>query len=170
MIVILATINGPADLSASEAATLREFCISKGIGKPVQVSTAEELNEALEKNSSEGYLLFSNFPPDSSYPGSGKSISIKTKNGVEESSWEADSYTKSSALFGKICKKHHIKGLHFITAAPENVISDENLKSISPTTLISVQRKKDWIQPEYDFHALYRLYVTKKIKETISEN
>lgn len=168
MIVIIAKINGSTELSKMEASEVNETCKKMNIPVPINVSTSGKLKEVLEKHKDQDCLLFSNFPPDSEYPGSGKRVEKYVKNDITYRFHKADSYVKSNALYNEIFAKYSFNAIHFITGAPENMISDEMLKSLSPNTLITVNRNNDWIHPNTIYSQSYKRFVMKKIKEAVT--
>jgi len=165
MLVINAYINGHPTLSSEGNAVIGEFCKAIDIGPPVNVYKYERLAEILEENRDQKVLLFSNFPPNSSYSGSGKGKRTINEQGEEYESWDADSYLKSKSIFDSWIGKYNFKTIHFITGAPEKKLSDEMLKSLSVTIPITVTRKREWIHPAIEFEKLYIGFMKIKIAE-----
>lgn len=163
--IILAEINGSPELQVRQAIRLRKNCEAMGINHPVNVNSVDELIDVLGENKKQNVLLFSNFPPNSSYPASGKSMKLVDEGEYISRSWEADSYSISQKLFTALQKSYTFKAIHFITGAPVSILSDDLIKSLLPGTLISIARKKDWIKEKSDYQELYRLHIEEKIKE-----
>jgi len=165
MIVINAYINGHPTLSSKGNAEIREFCKTVDIDPPVNVFQVGKLIEILQENRNQKVLLFSNFPPDSSYPGSGEKKRTKKEQGQDYESWNADSYSRSKSLFEAWTGKYNFKTIHFITGAPQEELSDEMLKSLSAIIPITVTRKRDWIHSTIEFEKLYVGFMKVKIVE-----
>ncbi len=170
MIVIIAEINNREDMPVSEASKLNQVCTAIGVKLLINIHSVEKLTEVLEKNKKNTCLLFSNFPPNSSYPESGKSINMVDKGDYYLLSWDADSYSKSLPFFKGLCTKYKLKAIHFITGAPEKRIGDDLLKALSPHTPMTITRKDVLITPAHNYALLYRLLIVQKIKEAIRKN
>ena len=164
--VILAEINGTPELEVRQAIKLKKTCEFMGLEHPVNVNSAANLIDLLGEDKNQSFLLFSNFPPNSSYPDSGKSINLVDKGEYISRSWDADSYSISQNLFTALEKRYTFTAVHFITGAPPFMLSDDLIKSLFPRTLLTIIRKKDWINSETNYQELYRLYIEKKIRET----
>ncbi|MBN1181154.1 MAG: hypothetical protein JXB49_02630 [Bacteroidales bacterium] len=119
----------------------------------------------LEKHKNDKFLLFSNFPPDSSYKQSPKK-SVKIGDQIFES-WNADSYTKSTLLFQEWINKFSMAGINIVTGAPNEKLGDIEIKSLTHNVDISVTRKYEWIHPSLDFENMYLLFILEKIKEVV---
>ena len=165
MIVINAYINGHPTLSTRGIAEIGEFCKSVDIDQPVNVFQAEKVEEILEENRNQKVLLFSNFPPDSSYPGSKKTNGTEEAGDENRTAWDADSYLKSRSLFESWTGKYNFKTIHFITGAPQEKLSDDMLKSLSEIIPITVTRKRDWLNSTIEFEKLYVIFMKIKIGE-----
>lgn len=168
MVVINAEINGTPSLSGHTVAKLKDFCKKVNIFHFGNVYTIEVLAAKLEFNKHHNIILFSNFPPDSSYPESGKKTGVKMVNNIKCRSIEADSYSKSTSLFKDLLNKYNFKSIHFITGAPEDMVSSQQLLSLSESAISTVTRKADWIHPDLDYEQMFYLYLTRKIKETVA--
>ena len=167
MKVIIAHLNSTNDLSQFNLFMLKDTCESFGIQESAKVNTPEKLLEKLEKTRGESILLFTNFPPNSSWLGSGKTIKTEDKGSYIHRYWEADSYAESNELFGKIAIDYTFKAVHFITGAPENIISDEYLKSLVPEIIATVTRRGKWIGEDLNYRELYYGFLQRKIKEAL---
>lgn len=165
MVVIIAEINGSSSLSGQETSKLKEHCKAMGIDEPQYAYTTDNLSKLLEQNRDQKVLLFSNFPPDSSYPESGKTLKEFEKGDIIYRSWDADSYSKSKYLFEAWIGKFNFKTIHFITGALQEELSDEMLKSLSAIIPITVTRKSEWIHPAIEFEKLYVSFMKVKIVE-----
>lgn len=170
MLVIIAEINGHNSLSASSMAKLKEYCKTVDLDQPINVNSFAGLMEMLDEKRNNTILLFSNFPPDSSYPDSGKTKNTTQVGAIELQAWDADSYEKSRSFFSKILNKYKFRAIHFITGAPKEKLSDELLLTLSTQTPITVTRKRDWIHPDLDYDQLYCLFLIEKIKEAVLKN
>jgi hypothetical protein len=165
--VILAEINGSPELEVRQSIKLRKDCEAIGIKHPVNVNSVEDLIDVLGEEKGQSVVLFTNFPPNSSYPDSGKSMKMVDEEDHILRSWEADSYSISLKLFTALEKRYTFKAIHFITGAPPFFLTDENIESLFPGTPITINRKKDWIDSGKDYQELYRLFVEEKIKEAL---
>ena len=167
MLVILAEINGSPELKVREAIRLKKSCEELGIPHPVNINSVEDLIDLLGEERDQGCLLFSNFPPNSSYPESGKSMNLVDEGNSISRSWEAGSYTTSRNLFGVLNKRYSFKAIHFVTGAPEMFLTDDMIKSLFPGTSVTIQRKREWLKTKSDYQHLYRLFVEEKIQEAL---
>lgn len=167
MKIILAEINGTPELEVRHAIKLRKTCEELGLEHPINVNSAEELIDMLGEYKGQDILLFSNFPPDSSYPTSGKSMKLVDKGDYIARSWEADAYSISKKLFTALEERYIFKAIHFITGAPSLRLKDEHIISLFPETPLTITRKRDWINAELDYQLLYRMYVEKMISESL---
>jgi hypothetical protein len=95
MVVIIAEINGSSSLSGHETSKLKEHCKAMGTDEFQYAYTTDNLSKLLEQNRDQKFLLFSNFPPESSYPKSGKTLKEFEKGDNIYRSWDAYSYLKS---------------------------------------------------------------------------
>jgi len=167
MKIILAEINGSPELDFRQARKLNKICDEMGLGHPVNVNSVAELIDVLGDNKGQSVLLFSNFPPNSSYPDSGKSMKLVDEGDYISRSWEADSYSLSQKLFTVLEKKYIFKAIHFITGAPCFILGDGLIKSLFLEIPLTIIRKKDWIKGEKSYWELYRFHIEKKIKEAL---
>jgi hypothetical protein len=131
------------------------------------VTTAERLTETLEENKDQEFLLFTNFPPDSSYPDSGKPILTYDDGEYIRKGWEADAYSRTTVLFNDIFNKYKFKAVHFITGAPVSKADDKMLKSLSPEIYVTVTRKNNWVHPDLIYEHLYMIFIADNIKEAV---
>jgi hypothetical protein len=139
-----------------------------GLDLPVKVFSEQDLLRALD-NMKDECILFTNFPPDSSYPGNSKLINIRDKGDYYNRSWDADSYEISHALFRKIVGNYKLKAIHFLTGASENKISDKNLFYFSSSeTIVTVTRRKELMAKVSEYPKLYKQFILKKIKESLN--
>jgi hypothetical protein len=170
MLVINAEINRFPFFSSRAGAKIKEFCKTLDIMEPLSVYTTEELRGNLTNNLEESILLFSNFPPDSSYPDSGMSRKNYRKDELGYPSLESDSYTRSLSFFTVLCLKYKFKAIHFITAAPEEKLSDDRIRSLSGIIPITVTRKKEWIHQGRNYEQMCSLFMIQKIREAVLED
>ncbi len=167
MKVILANINGIPELKVRHSIKLKKTCESLGLEHPLHANSAEELIDILSEHKEEDLLLFSNFPPSSSYPESGKSIQLVDEGDYISRSWEADYYSISQSLFVALEKRHKFKAIHFITGAPSFLLEDRHIESLFPGTHLTIIRKQNWIGKDSNYQELFRLYLEKNIKEAL---
>jgi hypothetical protein len=171
MIVVIAELNKNLVTDYLNIVKLKDGCLKAGAEHVFVAQTADELKDVLRENKYNKILLFSNFPPNSSYPDSGKTMKQVDKGSYTVRAFEADSYSKSMDFFLSLLKdpKKFIK-IHFITGAPKQVLKDEQLKSLSPDTKITVLRKKDYMDENLDYNKLIQNYVVEKIQAITSKN
>ena len=170
MVVINAEINQFSFFSRSIAANLKELCETLDIPEPVSVNTVEALAEKLEEHRDHDILLFSNFPPDSSYPDGKKTGNSFRNDECGYQSWQEDTYARSISLFKYLGMEYKFKAIHFITGAPEKLVSDEMLRSFSGHFPVTVARKKDWLHRVLSYEQLFILFMLDKIKEAIPQS
>ena len=168
MKVIIANINGIDELIDFEVSKINEFCLGLGIASPVLVHTIERLTKTLEENMSENFILFSNFPPDKSYESKRKADGYLEYDDQVDEYWQSYSYSKSKMHFKNLLTNYDFKAVHFITAAPEERVSNILLKSLFPIMPISVIRKETWRSGALSFAHYYTIYITEKIQEAVS--
>ena len=170
MIILIANINGSVGLEEVESASLNSEIKNLGLELPKKVFSEKDLLNMLEDKKDNECILFTNFPPDSSYPGSGKQIKITDKGDYYNRSWDADSYEISHALFRKIVGNYNLKAIHFLTGAPESMISDKMLTYFSSSeTVVTVTRRKELMAKVSEYPRLYKQFVLEKVKETINK-
>jgi len=167
MLVILAELNGSPELEVREAIKLKKSCEKLGIPHPVNINTVEDLIDLLGEDRDQSFLLFSNFPPNSSYAGSGESMNLVDEGDTISRSWPADSYSISLSLFKTLNTRYSFDAIHIITGAPHLILTDEKIKAIFPDLPITIKRKKVWIESGESYQHLYRLFVEEKIKEAL---
>ncbi len=167
MLVILAEINGSPELEVREAIMLKKSCEKLGIPHPVNIDSVEDLIDLLGEDSDQSFLLFSNFPPNSSYYGSGKSMNFVDEGDTISRSWLADSYSVSLSLFKTLNKRSSFKAIHIITGAPDLILTDEMFNAIFPDLPNTIKRKREWINSGENYQHQYRLYIEEKIKEAL---
>ncbi len=164
MIVIISEINGSQMFDSSHMLKLKSEFDSLDVEMLIYVYSDEELLQVLRENKYKNFIVFSNFPPNSSYPGSGKKMNYKDEGSELTRSWEADSYSMTKGLFEDICSKYKILEIHFLTGAPVQMVSDEFIKSVSQTARITITRKKQLIDSGLDFHQTYCNYIVETVK------
>ncbi len=170
MKVIIASINGRPALTDIIAENLAGECTKMGIQPPLYLQTLENISNTLTENKNKEFLMFTNFPPDSSYEGSGKTITRKEEGDLIYESWEADSYKKSKEFFSSICIEHSFKAIHFITGAPEEIASDGIIRNCACGNLVSIKRKSGWLKSEIPYSSLLKRYILEKIREQLKKN
>lgn len=92
MLIIHANLNRRAPrFIGDEALSLQTFCEAYGIKLIIDINDTESLETLVNTYKSETILLFSNFPPDSSYPG----CEQRDQAILSNPEWNADTYEKS---------------------------------------------------------------------------
>ena len=157
MIIIYAYINARFTYEVPGRMKLAEFCIQNGFHAPFFINTTEGMELLLEQNRDETILLFSNFPPNSSYPEN------RRKN--PDKSWEADSYERTGRHFSEWTTRYRFAAIHIVTGAPESVLSDESIKGYLPDQKITVIRKGKWAQEGVDYENVFTSYMIETIRK-----
>ena len=164
--VIIANINGSIGIEESESAAIITEIKNMGLELPVKVFSEMKLLEVLEDNPLEDFILFTNHPPNSSYPETDKEYKDLDNGSYSRQSSLADSYSKTHTFFTYITNKYNFKAIHFLTGAPKDMVSDKDLKSYSDTE-ITVTRRKDLLVKVSEYPGLYKQYILTKLQETI---
>lgn len=159
---IIAHLNDTQALSRSFIRSLNEGFIAKGISEPDLLSKPEDLLRKLEEYKANEIILFTNFPPDSSYPESGRSVKQHEKNGIIHRWTEADNYSRTYRLFNSFLKKYRFVAIHFITGAPEEMIQDSFLETALDDTPITVTRRIELFNSGSDYWTNYRNLILSK--------
>jgi hypothetical protein len=162
MQIIIAHLNNSENLSTKEVSSIKMQIPE--ISRVIIVNRVSDFNEMLEMIK-EDSILFSNFPPNSSYPESGKKLNYEEKEYYINRYWEADSYSKSTELFNKVNENGYIKSIHFMTGAPHTMVNIETLWALLPNKKITCQSTGGWIGHGKNFMDLKFLYILNKIKE-----
>lgn len=157
MIIIYAYINARPFYDEPDRIKLHAFCNEHGFKAPFYVYSIEGLEMLMEQNRDESVLLFSNFPPNSSYP-------EMTRNNYGKP-WEADSYQRTGQHFSHWHSRYRFAAIHFVTGAPESVLSDEAVKGYLPNLKVSIIRKGIWIQENVDFEKVFTTYMIETIRK-----
>lgn len=163
MKIINARINSEAALSSTGSAQLAKTCTFLGIDPPVGVYDETQLLNILEYNKDKELVLFSNFPPNSSYPDSN---SFKS-NFRRSDAWIADSYSITQSLFIDISAKYNFKAVHVISSAPRNMLGIDFLQSLFPDALVTLKRNSEFISGKLGYSISYRAYMEGRIKESL---
>jgi hypothetical protein len=87
----------------------------------------------MEQNLEETFLLFTNFPPNSSYP--------EKRRDNPADAWLADSYERTGSYFHRWTEKYRFAGIHIITGAPDDVLTDRMINAYVPGKKVTVIRK-----------------------------
>ncbi len=124
MNVLIAKINGSQGLTQTQCALLDIKMQKKGSSSVRHLFNPQSLLDAMNAGKERKVVLFTNFPPDSSYPDSGKSIQTKEKDGVTHRFWEADGYRRSERYFKYLAGFSNLVSVHFISGAPIDKVSD----------------------------------------------
>ena len=157
MLIVHAHINAPPYSEEPGKLPLIEYCHSQGLKPPVYAKSADALENLLNSNLDSSVLLFSNFPPNCSYPENRKAdYSYK---------WDADSYTISQQLFTVWATRYPFREICFITGAPADVLSDQEIQNCIPGIPHSIIRKKRWIHESVDYQKVYTTYMKEMIRK-----
>lgn len=160
MLILIANINGSKGLEEIESAAINTEIKKLGLDLPVKVFSEHNLLKALD-NMKDECILFTNFPPDSSY-------SKSVKGSYYSRSWNAYSYEISHGLFSKIADNYSLKAIHFLTGAPESMVSDKMLFYFSsPETIVTVTRRNQLMAKVNEYPRMYRQFIIKKLKESL---
>jgi hypothetical protein len=157
MTIIISELNSSSSLSLRSRTNLTESCRLYQIEPPIYTYSPEELTKILEENKDGKILLFSNFPPDSSFK----------NNKIAVESWEVDSYSQSMSLFKEWINKYSFKGIHIITGAPREKLGDREIKSLDHNIDLTITRKKNWVHPTLDYDKLFLTFIIEKIREIV---
>lgn len=168
MKVVIANINELKGLDISFVIKMLRVCNDLGISPPIYVRTAKSLLQILEESENEKILLFSNFPPDSSYP-KDEDISSGFVNYDFIRSAALESFSKSIFLLAKIGVSKRLAAIHIITCALPEVISDEFLRSLLPGSPTMIKRTDENIITDTYFELIYSKYIIEKVKEALSQ-
>ena len=117
--------------------SLKKHLSNQGVNH-VNVSniyTMEKLEAFVQSNAENKIILFSNFPPNCTY----KRFKIIEVDGC--CGWIADSYDRTAQTYTEMMKKYPNVELHVITGAPEKLISDQEILSLSAPERIFLTRK-----------------------------
>jgi len=158
MKVIIAEINHPAGWPVEQRLKFVEVFLNEGLAPPVYAFSCGDLQSALEKDPDTPVLLFSNFPPNSSYRDE-RNENFSTTN------WLADSYSRTATFFEDICKKYNFVSIQLVTGAPEKVLSDQEMERACSPKKIRIIRKKKWISPASDFYKVFSIHVMEQTKK-----
>jgi hypothetical protein len=167
MILINAVINNSLELGIEQNRLLDESMAQMGIEKYIIVSLLPHLPEELEANKDKEILLFSNFPPMISYMHNGILNAALNQQVNPVPNWEVPKYAFTAGLFYQLCKQYPMKAIHFITGARKEIVSDKQILSLTGDIPATILRTQDWKGPEKDHEILLRLYLVKKIRETL---
>ena len=159
MRVINARINSNSVLSGTDATHLYSTCSVYGVPSMINVFNSEQLITAMERFKDEKIMIFSNYPPNSSYPGS-ENFGVKLEEG---NAWIADAYSMSAKLFVLIAYKYDVEAIHFISGAPEQMINEKKLQRLLPKTTVTFKSYGDFYS-SFSFENEYVNYFASKIK------
>ena len=170
MELIIASLNGVMKFEGIIADNLNKELKSLGLNPPVYIQHPEKLNEYFNESKDSNTLLFSNFPPDSSYAGKFVTEELQKDGKTIKRYWEADSYEKSTKLFKNITAKKSFKAIHFITGAPEEKASDDLIRNSVNGNPVTIKRKSEWLESEIPYSSLLKRYILDKIREQLEKN
>jgi hypothetical protein len=165
MLIIHANINRRVPrFIGDEALSLQTFCKAYGIKLIINVSDTELLESLVNTYTSDTILLFSNFPPDSSYPGCAQ----KDQAILSNPEWNADTYEKSITFFKKLTRLDAIKALHIVTGAPKEKLSDAFMTQVFSHVKFSI--KRNWeINTIKRTYASYSAYMKQVVGNFLNE-
>lgn len=165
MLIIHANLNRRFPrFIGDEALSLQKFCEANGIKLIIDINDTESLETLVNTYNSETILLFSNFPPDSSYPGC-EQIDITLSN----PNWNADTYEKSIAFFKNLTRLDAIKALHIVTGAPKEKLSDAFMTHVFSHINFSI--KRNWeINDLKSSYSSYSGYMKQAVINFLNEN
>ena len=157
MNLIISTINSEPIQDPYRKKNIEYQASKLGIKSIIYVSKAEQLQEFA--NCNVDYILISNFPPNSSY-------AIKSKGTSNNGSWIADSYQRSSDLFRELSQSKNLKRIHFISGAPQSMISLEMLKEITNDKAVDLKPKRELMDHNISYHDLLERHILYLLKIT----
>ena len=161
MIIINARINSEPVFDGVEAAKFTSICNVLNISQPIEVFDTTQLTKVLENNKDKKCLLFSNFPPNSSYPNS----SSYKGSFRQTNEWVANSYSNTKAFFEELNTKYSLSAVHFISGAPRDMVTIDLLQSIFSNTLVTLKRNDDFVCSKVGYGLSYTHYFAGKIKD-----
>jgi len=109
-------------------------------------------------------LIFSNFPPDNTFS---KYETKEFKNGT---GIIPDSYTNSINEFRTILSYNSGIELYITTGAPESVLKDDSVLSLSAMHKISILRKQDLAKKAGNTAEYYEKYILKTFLMSLGSN
>jgi hypothetical protein len=165
MKILIANLNDKQELLRTEMALLEINLKEFGATSIFYVFNLERLAEAVNSCKTD-IVLFTNFPPDSSYPESGKSIRYIEKETSIERYYEADGYKRSAAFFGELRHNGEFRAVHFITGAPKDIVPDEFLKAVFSDVPTTIKRRRDLIGDGANYNKLYLKYIESTVRKT----
>lgn len=165
MNIIIANLNDKQDLLRTEMAVLEITLKKLGATLIFYEFNLERLAETVNSCETD-ILLFTNFPPDSSYPESEKSLQYIEQETCIERYYEADGYKRSTAFFDELRHKSKFRAVHFITGAPKDLVPDEFLKAVFGDVPTTIKRRHDWIGAGENYNKLYLKYIESAVRKT----
>ncbi len=157
MIIIYAYINASPMHFEPNRLRLAEFCNQNGFQAPLYAYTIEGLEFLMERHKEESILLFTNFPPNSSYRESIKKELVKP--------WSADSYERTGSFFTQWVAKYRFAGIHVITGAPADILTDSEIKRHFQDKNVTITRKGKWIKENVDYDNVFTTYMIEAIRK-----
>lgn len=151
MKIFTLSINKPHHYDPIEYNHIIRAWEDQKIQQPMAVHSIKELVHVMESFEGEEFMVFTNFPPDSSYMN-------------KSEPWTADSYDITMNAFRKLCNEHTLKAIHVITGAPENKVNEELLSTITSKFPITHQNIENWTDG-FNFEFLRRCYMVNKIRQ-----
>ena len=165
MIIINARINSEQVFDGIEAAQFTSICATLNINQPIEVFDTTQLTRVLESNKGKKCLLFSNFPPNSSYPNSSSYKGpFRHTNG-----WLADSYSKTEDFFKEINSKYVFEAVHIVSGAPRDMLTMDLVQSIFTNTLVTIKRNYELIRSRVGYKPACMHYFAGKINDFATE-
>lgn len=162
MIIIYAYINASPMHCEPKNLRLIELCNQNGFQAPIYAYSVEGLEFLMERHKEDSILLFTNFPPNSSYPESIKKELVKP--------WLADSYERTGSFFTQWVAKYRFAGIHVITGAPDDILTDSEIKRYFHDKNVTIIRKGVWIKEGVDFENVFTFGPLNPSKRTIDQD
>ncbi len=121
--------------------------------------TRDSLEASLSTSHSQ-VIIFSNFPPDSTY--SEESIDLRHL----DLSSRGDSYETTASFYRELLSTHANIELHVITGAPYARLPDHTIKSLCLQSLITVRRTFEWSERRH-FKQRYLSHVFRAVLDSL---
>ena len=173
MLVCIVNINARAgasqQLDAELCRVLTHLLRNAPFGVDVRYFTTTDALENAVALASGRIVMFSNFPPDASYGESPVFTQHPAAGGDFIISVEADSYERTKAFFSGLLSAHPAVELHVITGAPFERLTNFEITSVGPNSLITVKRKSEWLGFS-DYPQRYADYVIKTLHSSLSRS
>jgi hypothetical protein len=165
--VVHINARGSDQLDAALCDLLERLLKDRPLGVHVEYFTATNALKNAVAGAPGRVVLFSNFPPDSSYAQDPVVTERVAAGGGVITSFAADSYEKTKAFYSSLLSAHPAVELHVITGAPFERLTNFEITSVGLGDLVTVQRKSEWLyQPDYPQR--YADYVIKTLGASLA--